>query len=405
MQTNWKKNVAIFMSSQAISIFGSSLVQFAITAYITVQTKSGLYATLAILCAILPTFFLSPFAGVWADKFNRKTLIMLADGGIAACTLLVAILFLMGHGSIWLLYVALVIRGLGSAIQTPCVGAMLPDVVPEEHLTRVNGINGSLNSLFTLASPMLGALLLGVVSLGVIFFVDIITAIIAIALLLKAFVLPDREKEERAGDDYLKEMKLGVKYIARTKFLKEFFVFCIVFYLMMAPAAFLTQVQVVRNYGDDVWRLSVIEMAFSIGMLVGGLTITAWGGFRNRVHTMILSTLMMGLCTLALGIKVPFIPYVGFMTAFGIAMPLLNTPAMVLLQERVEPQYMGRVFGVITMLNSSIMPLGMVIFGPIADYVAIEYLLFGTGAVMLIATAFMTRTKALLTAGTKAELA
>jgi len=149
----------------------------------------------------------------------------------------------------------------------------------------------------------------------------------------------------------------------------------------------------------------VIEMAFSIGMLVGGLTITAWGGFRNRVHTMILSTLMMGLCTLALGIKVPFIPYVGFMTAFGIAMPLLNTPAMVMLQERVEPQYMGRVFGVMTMLNSSIMPLGMVIFGPIADYVAIEYLLFGTGAVMLIATAFMTQTKALLTAGTKAELA
>lgn len=402
MKTNWKKNVAIFMSSQAISLFGSSLVQFSITAYITVQTKSGLYATLAILCAILPTFILSPFAGVWADKYNRKTLIMLADGGIAACTLLVAIVFLTGNGSIWWLNVALVIRGLGAAVQTPCVGAMLPDVVPEEHLTRINGINGSLNSLFTLASPMMGALLLGIVPLGVIFFVDIITAIIAIVLLLKAFVLPDKEVGERAEANYFKEMKLGANYIVRTKYLMEFFIFCIIFFLMMAPAAFLTQIQVVRNYGDDVWRLSAIEVAFSFGMLIGGLTITIWGGFKNRVHTMILATLMMGLCTLALGIKVPFIPYVGFMAVFGMAMPFLSTPAMVILQERVEPQYLGRVFGVMTMLNTSVMPLGMAIFGPIADYVAIEHLLLGTGMVMLVATATMTRAKSLLIAGIKA---
>lgn len=403
MNPNWKKNVAIFMSSQAISLFGSSLVQFSITAYITIETKSGIYATLAILCAILPTFFLSPFAGVWADKFNRKTLIILADGGIAACTLLVAVAFLMGYESIWLLYVALIIRGFGSAIQTPSVGAMLPDIVPEEHLTRINGINGSLNSLFTLASPMLGALLLGIVPLGAIFFVDIITAIIAIILLLKAFVLPNKAKEQQAGDNYFKEMKLGIKYISRTKYLMEFFMFCIIFFIMMAPAAFLTQIQVARNYGGDVWRLSAIEVAFSIGMLIGGLTISAWGGFKNRVHTMIMSTFMMGLCTLALSIKVPFVLYVGFMAVFGITMPFLNTPAIVMLQERVDPQYMGRVFGVMTMLNSSMMPLGMVIFGPIADYVAIEYLLMGTGAVMLIVTAIMTRAKALLTAGTKAE--
>jgi len=201
MKINWKKNVAIFMSSQAISLFGSSLVQFAITAHITVQT--------------------------------------------------------------------------------PCVGAMLPDVVPEEHLTRVNGINGSLNSLFSLASPMLGALLLGIAPLGAIFFVDVITALIAIVLLLKAFVLPDKRNEEQAGDDYLKEMKLGVQYIARTKYLKEFFLFCIIFFLMMAPAAFLTQVQVVRNYGDDVWRLSAVEVAFSVGMLTGGVTIAVWGGLKN----------------------------------------------------------------------------------------------------------------------------
>lgn len=399
MKINWKKNVAIFMSSQGISLFGSSLVQFAITTYITVQTKSGVYATLAILCAILPTFFLSPFAGVWADKYNRKTLIMLADSGIAACTLLVAVAFLSGHKSIWLLYVALVIRGLGAAVQTPCVGAMLPDVVPEEHLTRINGINGSMNALFTLASPMLGALLIGIIPLGAIFFVDIITAIIGIVLLLTAFKLPEKENKKQLSESYFTEMKLGIQYIARTKYLVQFFVYCIIFFIMVAPAAFLPQVQVVRNYGDDIWRLSTVEVAFSLGMLIGGLTISAWGGFKNRVHTMIMSAVMMGVCTIALGIKVPFIPYVGIMGTFGIAMPFLNTPAMVMLQERVEPEYMGRVFGVMTMLNSSMMPLGMLIFGPFADYIAIEYLMLGTGVAMLITTGAMARATVLLTAG------
>ena len=396
--------MAVFMSSQAISIFGSSLVQFAITAYITIETKSGLYATLAILCAILPTFILSPFAGVWADKYNRKKLIALADGCIAVCTLAVAVIFLIGYGSIWVLYAALVIRGLGSAIQTPCVGAMLPDIVPEENLTRMNGINGSLNSLFSLASPMLGALLLSFAPLGAIFFVDVITAIIGIFLLLKFFVLPDKKKEETASDNYFSEMKLGIKYIAKTKYLMQFFSYCVLLFICIAPAAFLTQVQVVRNYGDDIWRLSAINVSFSVGMLIGGITISLWGGFKNRVHTMIFAALLMGLTTIAIGIKMPFIIYVISMAACGIPLPFINTPAMVMLQERVDPQYIGRVFGVMTMISSAMTPLGMIIFGPIADFVPIEYLLIGTGIAISIGGIAMTRTKALIRAGSKTEI-
>jgi len=114
--SKWVKNTAVFLSSQAISIFGSSLVQYAITWHITITTQSGVYAMLAIVFGILPTFFLSPFGGVWADRYNRKTLIMLADGSIALCTLLVAIAFMLGHGAIWLLFVALAVRALGAAV-------------------------------------------------------------------------------------------------------------------------------------------------------------------------------------------------------------------------------------------------------------------------------------------------
>lgn len=399
MNYRWKKNTAIFLSSQAISILGSSLVQFAITSYITVQTKSGVYATIGILCAILPMFFLSPFAGVWADRYNRKNLIMIADGCIAACTLIVAILFFMGYESIWLLFGALIIRGMGSAVQSPCVSALLPDIVPGEHLTRVNGINGSLQALFSLASPVLGALLLSLVPLGAVFFVDIITAVIAIIIMLTAFVLPAKEKKEVATENYFSEMKEGIRYIFKNRYLVEFFAFCIVYFIMMAPAAFLTQVQVVRNYGEGYWHLSAIEVAFSVGMLIGGIGITLLGGLKNKMHTVALAATLMGMCTFALGIPMPFVLYMLFMGLFGVAMPVLNTPVMTMLQEKVDPQYRGRVFGIMTMINTSMMPLGMVIFGPMADIISIEALLLGTGIVTILAAILMTRAKALCRAG------
>jgi len=401
MKYRWKRQTAIFLTSQAISLFGSALVQFAITAYISVQTKSGTYATIAILCAVLPTFLLSPFAGVWADKYDRKLLTILADAGISICTLVVAIIFAMGKGSINLLFVALAIRALGAAVQMPAVSALFPDMVPEEHLTRVNGINGTLQSLFTLASPIIGAFLLGFASLEMIFLIDIVTAAIAITILVVGFKLPKKEKSEREepSGSYFDEMKEGLKYIKRNKFLVEFFAFFTVFLVMMAPAAFLTQIQVVRNYGEGYWHLSVMEVVFSVGMLAGGIVISLWKGLKNKVYMMIIAGVVQGVCSLLLGIKVPFTWYCVFMGLFGAVMPFLNTPAMTLLQEKVETQYMGRVFGVMTMISTSMMPLGMVIFGPMADKMSIEILLIGTGIATILLALTMSRAKALCKVG------
>ena len=101
MNINWKKNTILFLVSQSISLFGSLLVQYAITWYITLKTQSGVMMTIAIICGFVPTFFVSPFAGVWADRYNRKTLIILADSMIAISTLILAILFLIGYYMVW----------------------------------------------------------------------------------------------------------------------------------------------------------------------------------------------------------------------------------------------------------------------------------------------------------------
>lgn len=101
---NYKRDTFLFLSGQTISLFGSSLVQYAIMWHITLETKSGLMMTIFIICGFLPTFFLSPFAGVWADRYNRKMIIILADAFIAIVTLVLAILFMNGYDDLWLLF-------------------------------------------------------------------------------------------------------------------------------------------------------------------------------------------------------------------------------------------------------------------------------------------------------------
>ncbi|MFD1953053.1 MFS transporter [Paenibacillus thailandensis] len=400
IEKKWKRDIILFLSSQTLSLFGSALVQYAIMWYITLNTQSGIMMTLYIICGFIPTFFLSPFAGVWADRYNRKKLIMLADAMIAVVTLILAITFLAGYEAIWLLFLIAAVRALGAGIQTPAVGAILPQIVPQDKLTKVNGINGSLQAITMFVAPIVSAAILSIASIEIIFFIDVVTAAIAIFTLLIFLKIPLHEKAADAQTTgYLDDFKQGLAYIGRHAFLKTFFIFFAFFFVLMAPAAFLTPLQVTRTFGDDVWQLTAIEIAFSIGMMAGGGIIAAWGGFKNKVHTMTFASLIMGVCTFALGIVPVFWIYLAVMAVFGVAMPIFNTPTTVMLQEKVDGNYMGRIFGVFGMISTSMMPLGMLIFGPLADAVDIEWLLIGTGLLLIVLSVFFISNKRLVEAG------
>jgi DHA3 family macrolide efflux protein-like MFS transporter len=406
MNTDWKKNIILFLTSQTVSLFGSSLVQYAILWYITLNTQSGIMMTVSIICGFVPTFLLSPFAGVWADRYSRKWLIVLSDSLIAASTLILALLFLLGYDEMWLLFVVSAVRALGGGVQAPAVAAMLPQLVPEDKLTRVSGINGSIQALVMLLSPMLSGALLAMASIETIFFIDVITAALAVTILFLFVNVPLHAKAAATQSlSYFNDLREGFRYIGQHAYIKSFFVFCAFFFVLAAPVAFLTPLQVTRTFGEDIWRLTAIEITFSIGMMLGGLTMTVWPGFRNRVHTMTLSALAVGACTFALGVIPVFWIYLGVMGLVGLAMPFFNTPSTVLLQEKVEPDYLGRVFGVLGMISSSMMPLGMLVFGPLADIIAIEWLLIITGLLLFIQGFFLLGNKVLVEAGKPAPAA
>ncbi|WP_025708741.1 MFS transporter, partial [Paenibacillus graminis] len=238
MPSNWKKNIVLFLTSQTISLFGSSLVQYAILWYITLNTQSGLMMTISIICGFVPTFLLSPFAGVWADRYSRKLLIVLSDTCIAAATLVLALLFLMGYDEMWLLFVVSAVRALGTAVQTPAVGAMLPQLVPEEQLTKVNGTNGSIQALIMLLSPMLSGALLTVASIEVIFFIDVITAALAVAAMLLFVKVPLHAKAAAEQTlSYFSDMRLGFSYIKQHSYIRTFFIFMAFFLVLAGPGA------------------------------------------------------------------------------------------------------------------------------------------------------------------------
>jgi DHA3 family macrolide efflux protein-like MFS transporter len=360
--------------------------------------------TLFTIAGFLPMFFISPFAGVWADRFNRKYIINIADAAIAFVSLLAAVFIMAGVDSIGILLCCAVIRSLGQGVQMPAVGSFIPDIVPQEQLTKINGFQSSIQSFTTLTAPAISGAMMAFAPLESLFFLDVITALIGISIVLFFVKTPEKEKSaqermEQKSAVYFHDLKEGIQYIRKHGYVLRMIILSAVFLFFFAPAAFLTPLQVTRNFGNDVWRLSAIEITFSIGMMTGGILIGLWGGFKNRIYTMTLSCALCGLLAAGLGLAPNFLLYLVIMAILGVSLPLWNAPSMVLLQTTVEPAFMGRVLSVFTMVSSTMMPLGMVVFGPVADVLSINMLLIGTGILVALLAIPLITSKTLLEAG------
>lgn len=380
----WKKKTALFLSSQSMSLFGSMLVQYAIIWHVTLSTESGVILTISTIAGFLPQIVISLFAGVWADRYHRKVLIIAADALTAASTLILAIFFLAGYRELWLIFLVSGIRSIGAGVQMPAVGALIPQIVPADRLIRVNSINSTLQPMIMIIAPVVSGALLSFSRLEYIFFIDVITAIIAVALLIVLKVPMHQRSAETQSTGYLDELKAGLAYIGQNRAIKTLFLFFTFIFLLIAPVAFLTPLLVTRSFGDEVWRLTANEVTFFVGSVLGGFIMTAWGGFKNHFKTIGLSSILWAVLFTGLGLSQHFTLYLVFMFLSGIPMPMWGASTTTLLQEIVEPQVQGRVFGVQQLIMSTVMPLGMLIFGPLADVFTVETLLIVSSGLMAV---------------------
>lgn len=381
----WVRHTVFFLGGQAVSLFGSGLVQFALLWYVTMGTQSGGMMTIAIVVGFVPMMLLAPFGGVLADRMNRRHLIAGADALVALSTLGLLAAFLLGHGSYTLVFVAMALRAFGGGIQGPAVGALLPQIVPAEHLGRVNGYNASIQAGVNLVSPMLAGALYAFASIEWILAIDVVTAVIGIGILLLLVKVPPHAAALAGpAQSGLADLRDGVRYVATHRFVRRVMAYFAVINFMIAPLAFLTPLQVTRTFANDPVYLASIELAFALGMFLGGILIGTWGGFRSRIVTTGVALAAMGATGILLGLPVNFFLYLVWMFLCGVTVPAFNTPAITMLQLAVEEQFMGRMFSVVAMIGTGAMPLGMLIFGPLADYVAVELMLIVTGALIIV---------------------
>lgn len=393
----WLRKVVLFLGGQTVSLFGSMLVQYAVFWYLTITYQSGVIMMLAALFGFLPQAVVSIFGGVWADRHNRKYLIMGADASIALTTLALALIMMSGYDAVWLIFLTMAIRSAGAGIQMPAVAALIPQITPTRNLIRVNGINGSIQSAMALLAPAAAGAVYAwsaaatggsAASLIPIFFIDVVTAAVGIGLLALIPVGAVRRAAD-AETGYFADLVDGVRYIVNHAFVRWLLVlFAIIFLLMVAPSN-LTPLMLVRTFPagetQNVVNLAVLEVAFSIGMMLGGILVASFFAKRSRVGLIIVASLVFGGLSIGLGLSPSIWVFFGFMFLVGIAVPFFSTPSMTLLQETVEPERQGRVFGFVGIVMAVAMPVGMVAFGPLADVVAIETLLVAAGILTFVA--------------------
>jgi DHA3 family macrolide efflux protein-like MFS transporter len=380
----WKKKVAVFLVGQTITTFGSLLVQYALLWHLTLTTKSGVVLALAAVFGFLPQAIVSIFAGVWADRVNRKVMIIVSDSTIALATLVLAFFMLSGVDDLWLVFLVMAVRSVGAGIQMPAISALIPQIVPTDKLMRVNGINSSVQSSLLIIGPVAAAGIYSTVSLAAILFVDVVTAVIGLSLLATIAVPTLSRAASNDKPSYFTDLKEGLSYIFSHDLVRWVMViYSIVFLLVVAPSN-LSPLMLVRTFGSDVWLLTILELSFGIGMVAGGALMAIFASKMDRLGMMVGTSILFGVLAVVMGFTTNLILFYSLFFLIGLAVPAFSTSSMTLLQETVEPERQGRVFGFVGIVMAVAMPVGMAVLGPLADIVSVEILLIASGAITVL---------------------
>lgn len=385
MQTNWKKKAIIFLTSQGITLLGSSVVQLAIIWYVTLSTSSGIWVTALTICSFIPQMLISPFAGVWADRYNRKYLIIFSDGLIAVATLFL-LLFLKYSITEYHLYGIIVIstiRSLGSGIQSPAVNATIPSLVPEESLITFNGLNSSIQSAIQFLSPAISAFILSFSTISVILLIDIFSAIIGI-LLLGTIKLSTTHYTQDGKGDFLIEFKSGFSYIYHHKAMLTMFKNYGVYILLSVPSGFLITLFVERSFENTYVSLSIVEVIGFLGMFLGGILFATYKKPKNIINIFLYGIVSYGVFSSLLGYSNIFWQFNCLMFMLSFLIPIIQSAMITYLQEHTKSEFQGRIFSVLSAVFSGVMPLGMLIFGPLVDVISMKYIFFFCGIVMAL---------------------
>lgn len=370
---SWKRTFFTIQSGQAISLITSSALQMALIFYLTEKTNSSMTLALATLVGFLPQGVLGLFIGGWIDRHSRKRIMIGADLFIAAVSALLAVISAFLDPPVWVVLAILFLRSIGSAFHTPSINAVTPLIVPTDKLAKCTGYIQSLQSVSSIVSPALGALLYAQCTLTEIIALDVVGAVIAsIAVMLVKIPNIDVANIPQS-EGVLAGAKEAYRILAQQKGLLTLLWMGALYMFAYMPINALFPLISMNHFGGTTWHVAMSESVFAAGMLLGGIVLGVWGGFQRKTTTVLLSIAVMGIALLIAGILPAsgFIAFVVCCAIMGFSAPFYGVQTAIY-QEMVSPEYLGRVFSLSLSTMSLAMPLGLIAAGCFADMTGVE---------------------------------
>ncbi len=377
----------VLWTGQALSLLGSMAVQFSLIWWLTQKTGSTAVLATAALLGLLPTVALGPLIGVLVDRWDRKRVMLAADGLVALASLVLAYLFLTGAATTDVVFAILFVRGLAGAFHAPAMLASTSLMVPAEHLTRIQGLNQMLQGGTSIVAAPLGALLLGLLPMTGVMLVDVATALFARVPLVVIRVprpVPTAEPATSLARSIWTEMRDGARYLAGRRGLTTLVAMAALINLCLVPAFSLLPLLVSRELGGDALQLGWIESALGIGTIAGGIALGIWGGTKRRILTVLPALIALGVAVTALGVAPSFAIAAASMLMVGLIAPFANGPIQAILQATVAAGYQGRVLTLMGSFAGAMAPLGLVVAAPITETIGVRSWYLAGGSVCLV---------------------
>lgn len=384
--SEWKRDFFTIWTGQAISLITSAILQMAIIFYLTEKTGSAMVLSIASLVGFLPYAVFGPVIGVLVDRYDRKRIMIGADLIIAAAGAVLAIIALYMELPVWMVMVVLFIRSIGTAFHSPALSAVTPLLVPEDQLTKCAGYSQSLQSISYILSPAAAAFLYTVWELNAIIAIDVLGAVIACITL--AFVrIPKLSIDEQSLSRYfMKEMKEGFIVLKSNKGLFALLLIGTLYMFVYMPINALYPLISMEYFNGTPIHVSITEIAYASGMLTGGLLLgRLFGSFKKRTLLITASIFMMGASLTISGLLPPdgFVIFVVCCAIMGLSVPFYSGVQTALFQEKIKPEYLGRVFSLTGSIMSLAMPVGLILSGFFADRIGVNHWFLISGILVI----------------------
>ena len=386
MYPHWKSSFFILWSGQAFSILTSSISQYALIWYLSEKTGSSAILSISMLCAMLPSGILSLFTGAFAARFDRRHIMMIADGAIGLVSLWLAVVALGGELTLAPIFLALILRSVGSAFHTPCLQAVTPLIAPPDALTKCAGWSQGVQTVSLLVAPALAAILYKYVPLPAVILLDTVGAALAVVGVLAARLPVLRVGQAGEKLRIWADSVEGFQILRSKRWLWELTLVCAVFSIAFMPIGALFPLMSMNYFLTGTEGAAAAETVFSLGMLVGSVVLGVWGGTKDKVVTMTGAIFALGVVLIAGGLVPPtaFLLFLGLTFLMAFSAPFFNSVFMALIQEKVEPEYLGRVLGLSGAIMTLASPIGLIATALFADRTGISLWFVVAGVITLL---------------------